>query len=392
MKNKFLEIVKASAENAVLKKLVFSRPYDSEIQKVSARLVSHRSSSYLSFEYSLPGNTVSQKNLPIKEIDGEILTLLGSYKQANLITTVTDAEYKAKDGREIILGYDKLMKKLNGDRTDFESAIESLDNKKNYVLSGNEEFLKALEISDKLGRVHDKKQGKFRQINRFLLHIESILENLPEKKITVYDLCSGKSYLSFAVYYYLTEIKKIEVSMLAVDLKRDVIAWCEKLALNLGFSGMRFLYKDIRELGGEGTPDLVLSLHACDIATDIVIDSAIALGAKVILSTPCCHRYLNDKISNEALNFTLNYPHLKNKLCEAFTDAIRIKRLEAAGYEAAAIELTDPDATPKNTLIKAIKLQNLKPCDIEKRKEELEKTLSFVLGKNKEDYLKEIKK
>ena len=131
---------------------------------------------------------------------------------------------------------------------------------------------------------------------------------------------------------------------------------------------------------------MVISLHACDIATDIVINKAAELGAKVILSTPCCHRHINDKISNPALSFVTDYPHLCNKLGDVLTDAIRVARLEAAGYSVSALELVDPDDTPKNTLIKAIKRGEAK----EAAKERYDAILDFVLGEKKSEYLRNI--
>ena len=158
MKNKFISLAKLSAEREVLKKLVFSRPESSEITKVSARLISHRGKSFLSFEYFLPGNTVSQKNVPIAKLDDELSALLKEYRQANLLTTVSDAEYKiSSSGKEALLGADKLLRKLSGESSAFESAIEELDRRKNYILTGSEPFLIKLGISDKLSVVGKKR-------------------------------------------------------------------------------------------------------------------------------------------------------------------------------------------------------------------------------------------
>ena len=384
----FIEIATLSMQREIIKKLVFSRPKSSEIQKVSARLVAHRGRRMLAFEYNLPGNTVSHKNVSEDMVGDALAELLCEYSQANLITTLGDAEWKlSKSGKEALLGADKLKNKLSGERADFEVAIETLDNKKNYLLSGNEDFLVKLGISDKTGRVHDKRQGKFRQINRFLEVIEDIYQKLPSSgDITVYDLCCGKSYLSFAVYYYLTERKGRRVKMLGIDLKRDCINWCQSLAASLGYNGMTFVTDDVRNTPEGVVPDMVISLHACDIATDIVINKAAELGAGVILSTPCCHRHINDKISSPELDFVTGYPHLRNKLGDVLTDAIRVARLESYGYSVAALELVDPDDTPKNTLIKAIK-----KCDkSEAARARYEAILDFVLGDKKEDYLKNI--
>lgn len=383
----FTAAAKKAFSAEALKKLVFSRPVSSEIQKVSGRLCAHRGRRILALEYSLPGNTVSHKNLSDSELDGKLLELLSQYKQANLITTLGDVEWKiSKSGKEALLGYDTLMKKLSGEKPDFESAIEALDKKKNYILSGNEDFLISLGISDKTGRVHDKKQGKFRQINRFLEHIEDIYPLLPvDREIVIYDLCCGKSYLSFAVYYYLTSVKGRTVKMLGIDLKRDVIGWCARLASELSYTGMTFICDDVTNTPKDTVPDMVISLHACDIATDIVLDTAIKLGAGVILSTPCCHRYLNDKINCDELAFITEHAHLKATLCEVVTDAIRTERLRANGYSVSAVELTDPENTPKNTLIRATLTGKARSDG------RYEKILRFILGDGADSYLKEIK-
>ena len=392
-KTDFLEAVRLAFVHEVIKKLVFSRPVTSETSKVSARLCAHRGRRILALEYSLPGNTVKHKNIDGAALDAVLGSLLDEYRQANLITTLGEVEWRiGKGGKEFLLGADALKRKLTGDAPAFERAIESLDRKKDYLLTGGEDFLIALGVSDKNGRVHDKKQGKFRQINRFLEMIEDIYARLPEgRELLVYDLCCGKSYLSFAVYHYLTAVKGREVKMLGIDLKRDVIVWCDGLARSLGYTGMHFIHGDIKDnTPTDISPDMVISLHACDIATDIVIDRAAQHGAKIILSTPCCHRYINDKVTADELSFVTRYPQLRGKLCEAITDAIRLARLSAAGYEVAALELTDPDDTPKNTLLRAIRCE-MSDEQKQKKKEEYEGILAFILGDGAADYLKEIK-
>lgn len=392
-KKDFIKLVRSSFDAEIIKKLIFSRPTESEITKASCRLVSHRGKRLLAIEYSLPGDTVSHKNVGDELLEEELASLMSEYRQANLITTFGDAEWKInKKGAEVILGAEKILKKMSGERPAFESAIEALDKKKNYILSGEERFLIKLGISSADGRVHDKKQGKFRQINRFLEHIENIYPRLPaEGEIKIYDLCCGKSYLSFAVYHYLTEIKGRKVFLYGADLKRDVILWCDALAKELGFVGMRFEVGDILKITPDEKPDMVISLHACDIATDIVLDTAVRLGADIILSTPCCHRYLNGKVVAKELEFISEYPHLAGKMCEAITDALRLARLKAGGYSVMALELTDPENTPKNTLIKALKNNKMTDGERQRAKEAYESMLSFILGEGKESYLSEIK-
>ena len=390
MKSDFLSLVKAAYNRQALRKIIFSRPQNKDLpSKVSGRLCAHRDRVILALEYALKDDTVKQKNVRTDELEGELSVLLSNYKQVNLLTELGDAERKiAKDGREVLLGTEKLERKLADEAMPFERAIEMLDKKKTYIFSGDESFLIALGISDKSGKVHDKKQGKFRQINRFVEHISDVYDKLPnDGELLIYDLCCGKSYLGFAVYHYLAFIKSRKVRMLGVDLKGETVKRCEGIARELGFCGMRFIVDDIRNLPKDERPDLVLSLHACDVATDVVIDTAAELGATVILSTPCCHRYLNDKISSPALKFVTEYPHLRNKLCEAITDAIRLARLKAYGYKVSALELTDPDDTPKNTLLRAVK-GNFCEKDVRNAQSEYREILDFVLGDGACDYLK----
>ncbi len=389
----FVTLIESSFRTETLKKLVLSRPVSGEINKISCRLVAHRGRRLLALEFYLPGNTVSHKNLSEDELKGELVPLIENYRQVNLITTLGDAELKrSKSGKVTVIGGDNLRRKLSGDAPSFEKAIETMDKKKNYILDGGEVFLKKLGISSADGRVHDKKQGKFRQINRFLEHIENIYPRLPQDgEIKIYDLCCGKSYLSFAVYHYLTEIKGRRVYLYGADLKRDVILWCDSLAKELGYVGMRFEVGDISKIVPDERPDMVISLHACDIATDVVLDTAIRLGAEIILSTPCCHRYLNGKVVAKELDFITRYPHLSGKLCEAITDSLRLARLRANGYSVMALELTDPENTPKNTLIKAIKNNKFTEKERQKAEAEYKAMLSFLLGEGAVDYLSEIR-
>ena len=352
----FIALIADACRKDALKKLVLSRPVGDGAKKVSARLCLHRGRRLLAMEYTLDGDTVSQKNTELDGIEAELKELLPKYRQANLITALGDAEYKlARSGKAVTLGADKLKRKLSGGG-DFAIAIEGLDRKKTYILDGTEDFLIKLGISDGSGRVHDKKQGKFRQINKFLEYIEEIYSRLPaEGELCIYDLCCGKSYLSFAVYYYLTVKRGRSVYMLGIDLKRDVISFCADMAEKMGFSGMHFRADDINNTPEGVSPHMVISLHACDTATDAVLDTAARLGAKVILSTPCCHRNLASKINCRELDFVTGYAKLKGKLCEALTDALRLARLRAFGYEVSATELVDPEDTPKNTLLRAIR-------------------------------------
>lgn len=384
----FIEIATLSFKKEALKKIVFSRPKGNAPEKISARLCAHRGQKILAAEFTLPGNTVSQKNLREGEIEDFIKENADKYGQINLITALGDAEVKNGKKGYVLLGGDKLLRKLKNDAQvpEFEAAIESLDREKNRILKGDEPFLISLGISDKNGRVHDKRQPKFRQINKFLEYLEDVYGELDSKKeLVIYDLCCGKSYLSFAVYHYLTVIKQRKVYLLGIDLKKDVMDFCNSKASELGFSDMRFITDDITNTPKDTIPDMVISLHACDVATDIVLNTAVELGAKVILSTPCCHRELSTKINAPELKFVTKYPKLKRSLCDSLTDALRLARLEVFGYEVNATELVDPDDTPKNTLIRAVKRR-----DKISGAEEYGRLLKFLLGDNADDYVGKI--
>ena len=176
--------------------------------------------------------------------------------------------------------------------------------------------------------------------------------------------------------------------MLGMDLKEDCMRFCADLARVLGFEGMRFLTGDIRTVPATPAPHLVLSLHACDIATDIVLQFAASVKAGVILSTPCCQHDLLGKINLPALSFVTDYPKLSGKLCEAITDGLRLARLRTMGYDTAALELTDPENTPKNTLLRAVRIANFDPAGkkAQKAREEYAAALHFVFGEDKADY------
>lgn len=234
----------------------------------------------------------------------------------------------------------------------------SQDKNKNYILKPGQDggFLYRLGIAAENGAVHDKKQAKYRQINKFLEQIEAVYDRLPKNGVIyVCDLCCGKSYLTFAVYWYFTYRLGRETEMYGVDLKADVIEYCTSLAQTLGWSGMHFQTGDVSRFIPPEKPHLVISLHACDTATDYVLAGAVRSGAEVILSTPCCQHELNAQLCCPSLGFITEHSMLKQKLAAAATDALRAKMLEICGYKVTVCKLIDPEETPKNLLIRAVK-------------------------------------
>ncbi len=359
-----LDLIMRSAECGVLKKAILSKPSDALIKKTVLTLKSISGREVLQAESFYTDNKAKHKNIEAGDCES-LSVLICEYSQINLITTVGECEYKvSKSGKCVLIGGERLSRALENANSlgidPIKRIIPTSNNKKkNYILSGDEPFLKLLEVSDKNGRVYDKKQAKFRQINRFLELVRDVEGYLPENgPLRICDLCCGKSYLSFAVYHYFAVIKGRNVKMTGVDLKSDVIEYCSTVAEKLGFDGLEFLCGDVNLYNTEDRVDMAVSLHACDIATDIVIGKAIEWDARVILSTPCCHHEMNRLLDCESLKFISDYSMLRQKLCDAATDALRLKLMEANGYETAALELIDPEETPKNIMLRGIKKKN----------------------------------
>ena len=208
----------------------------------------------------------------------------------------------------------------------------------------------------KEGKIVASRYDKFRQINRFLEFIEDILPDLPkDREITVLDFGCGKSYLTFAMYYFLRELRGINARIIGLDLKADVIESCRELAQSYGYDQLQFLRGDIAEYEGVSAVDMVVTLHACDTATDYALAKAVGWGAKVILSVPCCQHELNRQINNEMLSPVLKYGILKERMSALLTDGIRAGLLEGRGYDTQLLEFIDMEHTPKNLLIRAVK-------------------------------------
>lgn len=350
----FFTLLSLAAERGALRRLVLSRPREGDVVKITGKLCEFRGATVLATEAAKKDGKVQHARFMLP-LDGEAFLMLAApFSQWNILTSEGNAEYRRSvKGKEALIAPRELAARLTD--AEITDGADTLDRKKKHILSGNEAFLRVLGVSDADGRIHDKKQAKFRQINRFLEHLADVADALPkEGPIRVFDLCCGKSYLSFAVYHYLANVMARPVDMLCLDLKQDVIDFCADGAKRLGFHGMRFLCDDVRNTPKE-KPDLVISLHACDIATDLVIEQAIALSAEVVLSTPCCHRTLARHIACASLAFTSREPQLCQKLSEALTDGLRALRLSSAGYRVTVSELTDPENTPKNTIIRAVR-------------------------------------
>ncbi len=347
------------AEREALKKSVFTGAQDDTVLRAVGVLRRVGGKTHLQIETFTTDGKARHENLPLTaEGQARLAQIAAGFTRINLLTTVGDAELKTtKKGEVVFLGADKLARKLaaGGAST---VTIEGNNKEKKRILTGNEPFLKLLGVSDENGRVYDKKGAKFRQINRFLELVRDTLSHLPKDRIRIVDLCCGKSYLSFAVYHYFANVLGLSVSMTGVDLKSDVIAYCNEVAGKLGFTGLQFICGDVAAYESEEKPQLVVSLHACDTATDLVLGKAMEWQCEVILSTPCCHHELNHTLDCPELACIARHSMLRQKLCDAATDAMRLLLLEAHGYTTAALELIDPEETPKNVMLRAIRKKN----------------------------------
>ena len=237
-------------------------------------------------------------------------------------------------------------------------VLSEHNRQKRYVLAEGlpVPFLVDLGVMTAEGKVVRSQYDKFRQINRFLEFIEDILPKLDKaRETTMIDFGCGKSYLTFAMYYYLHQLKGYPIRIIGLDLKEDVIERCNQLARRYEFEHLDFYCGDIASYEGVSQVDMVVTLHACDTATDYALEKAVRWGAKVILSVPCCQHELNGQIKNELLQPVLQYGLIKERMAALYTDAIRAELLEQMGYRTQILEFIDLEHTPKNILIRAVK-------------------------------------
>ena len=374
----FAELIETGMTAGTLTCLVFHAPVSGERLKVKGTLRLIDGRRVLQLESVLTEGRVSQENVSPDGIGAAVEGLFDTFRKADLNDCGGLASLMISKKGTVTL----LKKGVIGSGA-AENPIRSNDREKKHLLTGQEKFLIALGISDKNGRVHDKMQSKFRQIIRFSEYIVEAEKRLnPDGKLLVCDLCCGKSYLSFAAYHVLTALCHRTVEMVCVDLKASVMETCADIARTCGMNGMRFLAMNVAEYAPEREPDLVISLHACDTATDLVLDLASRYRAKVILATPCCHRYMSENLSCPTLDFIADRPILRQKLCTAATDALRLLKLEAEGYSTDATELIDPEDTPKNVMLRAVRNDRFDPASpsAQRKKEKYEQTRAFLYG------------
>ncbi len=257
---------------------------------------------------------------------------------------------------------------------------QSLDHNrtKQYILPEGEpvDFLMGLGVQTPDGRIAKAKFDKFRQINRYLEFIEDILDKLPtDRTIRIIDFGCGKSYLTFAMYYYLHTKQGRDIQVIGLDLKTDVIKHCNELAERLHYDKLKFEQGDISSFEGADRVDMVVTLHACDKATDYALEKAVKWGASVIMAVPCCQHELNGQIHCDTLQPLLKYGVIKERIAALITDALRANLLEQNGYDTQILEFIDMEHTPKNLMIRAVKSAGMRPS---KSGAALERTMEFL--------------
>ena len=309
------------------------------------------------------GTQVFHKNMEQEETVSYLQERMGTHFRQLQLEAVgkSGSLLVSKKGKATIHVKRKEGKDASPMSKELQSAWErglSHNRKKNYILEEGipVPFLAALGVQTADGRVVHAKYDKFRQINRFLEFIEDVLPQLDKNRESVIlDFGCGKSYLTFAMYYYLRELKGYPVRIIGLDLKTDVIRRCSELAARCGYDGLSFSTGDIASYDGVEQVDMVVTLHACDTATDFALEKAVRWQAKVILSVPCCQHELNGQMESRLFAPVFGYGIIKERMAALYTDALRAQILEYMGYRVQILEFIDMEHTPKNLLIRAVR-------------------------------------
>jgi SAM-dependent methyltransferase len=318
-----------------------------ELKRVRLKPVELQAELHIQFEYQYE-RILNHENIPVNDLHDKLKELLERFRQVHL-------EFA---NEKVHIQISKKFKVLwKSEKVTSEKVVNlSHNRKKNYLLDENTPypFLIRLGVQTPEGKVRNQHHDKFRQINRFVEFIDDSLAHLPtDRTIRILDFGSGKSYLTFALYHYLRIEKGLDIKVTGLDLKKEVIEECSLIAKDLNYEDLEFLVGDINEYNEETFVDMVVTLHACDVATDMALARAVKWGAKVILSVPCCQHELFNQIKSPALDVMLKHGLIKERFSALATDSIRAELLSLVGYEAQLLEFIDMEHTPKNILIRA---------------------------------------
>lgn len=318
-----------------------------ELKRVKVKPVEIKAQFHIQFEYQYE-RVLKHENVTPDELRAYLQQLLERFKQLHAEFSDEKIHVQLSKKFKVMWKSDKVQSTKVADL--------SHNRKKNYLLDENTPypFLIRLGVQTADGKVKKQKHDKFRQINRFVEFIDDSLAYLPQDRtIRILDFGSGKSYLTFALYHYLRIEKGLDIKVTGLDLKKEVIEECTVIAQDLGYDQLEFLVGDINDYNDETSVDMVVTLHACDVATDMALARAVRWGAKVILSVPCCQHELFSQVKSSALDIMLQHGLIKERFSALATDSIRAELLSLVGYEAQLLEFIDMEHTPKNVLIRA---------------------------------------
>lgn len=354
------EIIKGSVSENKFIYGVFTTPRSNPYKKITARPINIKGKDYIQLE-KFTDTQAFHENLNHEDaLDLMVKMIMDEYRNINLFTQ--DADY------QIMVSKKGNIKVLQKEPTRVLQR-EDHDKEKQYIIKENQpcDFLTILGVMNPEGQVYKKKYDKFKQINKFL---EIVDDSLAGKDIRdefmIIDFGCGKAYLTFALYYYFYFIKNVRVKITGLDLKEEVIKFCNETAKKLRYENLQFMYGDIQDFEYENRVDMVVTLHACDTATDAALVKAIGWKSDIILSVPCCQHEFFNKIRNDSLSPMLKHGLVKERLSSLVTDTLRSLFLETKGYKVQLTEFISMEHTPKNILIRAVKTnKNKKAAETE---------------------------
>ena len=353
MNHEIISELLSHIKNNNLAKITFSniRNKELELDKVIAKPVNIKNNINIQFEYRYK-RIIKHENIITADTDKIKIMLEELFSLAKDISVITSDEI-------INIKISKKFKvSINKKKTEKKDISFEHNTSKEYFLDEKQkyDFLIELGIQNKEGKILKARFNKFRQINKYLEFIKHATTQLDTKnQITILDFGSGKSYLTFSTYYYLTEILKLNVKIIGIDLKKEVIEYCNNISKKLNFNNLEFVYGDVIDYENKNKIDMVISLHACNTATDIALLKSLGWNAKIFFAVPCCQKELNNQLDSTFIPFMLKHGIIKEKFSTLLTDSIRSEVLEVFGYKSDIVEFISEENTPKNQLIRAYK-------------------------------------
>ncbi|KOY80402.1 SAM-dependent methyltransferase [Lysinibacillus macroides] len=323
------------------------RMKSNDIKRIKLKPLMLKNTYHIQMEYQYE-RILKHENILLADFPARLEAFFENYRQAHIDFIDEKVHVQLSKKNKVLWKSDKAAAPKQVSLTH--------NRKKNYLLSDNQPypFLIRLGVQTTEGKVKKQKYDKFKQINRFIEFIDDALAYLPQdRQVRILDFGSGKSYLTFALYHYLKIEKGLDIRVTGLDLKKEVIEECSQIAQDLGYDQLEFLVGDINDYNDESAVDMVVTLHACDVATDMALARAVKWGASVILSVPCCQHELNRQLHTPALDIMLQHGLVRERFAALATDAIRAEILSLVGYEAQLLEFIDMENTPKNILIRA---------------------------------------